>query len=246
MTGTENGTSNQYRRVKDKAAKFVIVGGGVFVLLTLLLIFCYLIYVTFPILRSAQLHTHALEPVANTVDDVRFNPRSNKLIMVGQTQSRSRQQPESMKDYYAESLLAASASDIILQRQQRNWKIQSTANAFEEAGLPASLSADIPDHFSATELLSANLSDAHITEKHLGWAFSDGQKLGYRQRSIKSDAILRDDLDIQAGIDQLFLNTQLTMLTVRSSQRMLIYHIKANGLSLLYEIDLNAFLPSRW
>ncbi len=245
MTGTENSTTNRYRRLKDRLAKFVIVGGGVFVLLTLLLIFCYLIYVTLPVLRSAQLDTQAVQSVTHSVDDVTFNNNSNQLVKVGHTTDRFVQPSETAKGYYNNSLLAASGTDIILQQQQQKWHLLSTSTEFKEAMLTASLAVDVPRQVSSSEVLSANLFDAHLVEKRLGWVISDGQGLSYLQRHVTSGTTMQQDLTIETGIDQVFLNTQLTMLTVRSSQRMLIYHIKTAGLSLLYDIDLSAFLPSK-
>ncbi|MGB2264699.1 MAG: hypothetical protein ACPH3C_05900, partial [Glaciecola sp.] len=54
---TNNHVMNRRRHYADATAKGIVIGGGIGVLLTLLLIFCYLLYVTLPLMNSPSVTT---------------------------------------------------------------------------------------------------------------------------------------------------------------------------------------------
>ena len=61
---------NRFRRAKDKLARVGVTAGGIFVLITLMLIFFYLLYVIVPIFSSVSITPQQQFSLATTNNTV--------------------------------------------------------------------------------------------------------------------------------------------------------------------------------
>ena len=229
----------RYRRIKDSVAKYTIVAGGVFVLITLLLIFCYLLYVTFPVLQSAQVTTKDSIKLPQSssvlVDD------AGQLVIAQSDQSILASSPSttSSATVFSNAVLASSNSVLILQPRASHWRIhQVKASPQTDPSVPVDLHAVISKGNSRVVEF-----DGHIQQQQqLASVLLYNKQFEYFNYDISNKKLNRHQLiDLPVSGSRILLNHRLDKITVLADQRLLVYQITSNSIGLLYDIQLAEF-----
>lgn len=242
IAGGNNNSINRRRYYKDKVAKSVVIGGGVFVLITLLLIFCYLFYVTQPIFSKPSAITTQLNPITPSIANKPVRLIGKKLTVYGIQKGIS----ETPTDVFTggrtvhlpESIPALSNVQVNLQVKGKLLTVLHDNISYH---LPAELNQD-PIVLQWLQQLSQITFDAQVNGQQLGILMGDGHRLFYVSYQIRvTQPNFFQSIAVDMPYQYAMVNPNLSRVVVTMANQLSIFHIHNQSVYPLYQVALNEF-----